>query len=96
MTTFGEGISNAMRASVNAKPGEDRLTPAGRKVVEVARREALSLGKSQVEPEHLLLAIIRHGEGPAAAYLREQRVNATALTTFMRGFDAGQKAVVRA
>lgn len=93
---FHSTFANRMRAAEKTKPGDDRLSPAGRRVVELALREALSLGSGQIEPEHLLLAIIRHGEGPAAAYLREHKyLTASALTTFARGFSAGEKGVVR-
>jgi ATP-dependent Clp protease ATP-binding subunit ClpC len=49
--------------------GEFPLTPRAKKVLELALREALSLGHNYIGTEHLLLALIREGEGVAAHVL---------------------------
>jgi len=52
-------------------PGEDPVsgqipfTPRARKVLELALREALSLGHNYIGTEHILLALVREGEGVA-------------------------------
>ena len=52
-------------------PGEDPVagqvpfTPRARKVLELALREALSLGHNYIGTEHILLAVVREGEGVA-------------------------------
>jgi ATP-dependent Clp protease ATP-binding subunit ClpC len=52
-------------------PGEDLVsgqipfTPRARKVLELALREALSLGHNYIGTEHILLALAREGEGVA-------------------------------
>jgi ATP-dependent Clp protease ATP-binding subunit ClpC len=46
------------------------LTPRTKRLVEVARMEARNLNHNYVAPEHLLLAIIREGEGVAVAILQ--------------------------
>lgn len=95
MIPLGKQIANEMRARASATPGEDRLSPAGRRVVERALREALSRGTSQIGPEHLLFALLSGGDGPVVSYLRLCGVKAGSFETFESGFVAGEKAVVR-
>ena len=45
------------------------FTPRAKKVLEVALREALSLGHNYIGTEHLLLALTREGDGVAARIL---------------------------
>ena len=47
------------------------FSPVAKKVLEVALREALSLGHEHIGPEHLLLAIVRVTEGGACQILAE-------------------------
>lgn len=49
--------------------GEIRLTPRAKRVVELAMDEAENLGHSYVGTEHLLLGLLREGEGIAAGVL---------------------------
>jgi Clp amino terminal domain, pathogenicity island component/ClpX C4-type zinc finger len=49
--------------------GEVPFTPRAKKVLELSLREARQLGHDQIEPEHLLLGIVREGEGVAARVL---------------------------
>jgi ATP-dependent Clp protease ATP-binding subunit ClpC len=54
----------------NAAPeGNIPFTPRARKVIELALREALRGGHSYIRPGHLLLGLIREGEGVAAQVL---------------------------
>lgn len=46
------------------------LTPRTKRLIEVARMEARKLNHNYVAPEHLLLAIIKEGEGVAVAILQ--------------------------
>lgn len=48
-----------------------RFTDSTATVVRLALREALQLGHNTIEPHHLLLALIRHGDGIAADTLME-------------------------
>ncbi|MHA7223963.1 ATP-dependent Clp protease ATP-binding subunit, partial [Arthrobacter sp. RHLT1-20] len=52
-----------------APPGHIPFTPRAKKVLELALREALDLGHSYVGTEHILLGLIREGEGVAAQVL---------------------------
>jgi ATP-dependent Clp protease ATP-binding subunit ClpA len=45
--------------------GHIPFTPRSKKVLEIALREALQLGHNYVGTEHVLLAIVREGEGVA-------------------------------
>ena len=47
-------------------PGQIPFTPRAKKVLELALREALSLGPMSVDTEHILLGIVRENEGIAA------------------------------
>jgi ATP-dependent Clp protease ATP-binding subunit ClpC len=53
-------------------PGQIPFTPRGKKILELALREALSLGHNYIGTEHLLLGFVREGnEGVGAQILRE-------------------------
>jgi ATP-dependent Clp protease ATP-binding subunit ClpC len=49
--------------------GQMPLAPRAKKVLELALREALSLGHNHVETEHILLGLVRENEGTAARIL---------------------------
>jgi ATP-dependent Clp protease ATP-binding subunit ClpA len=72
------GISlEAVRAQVEETIGHGRQapsghipwTPRGKKVLELSKREARQLGHNYIGTEHLLLGLIREGEGVAAQVL---------------------------
>jgi ATP-dependent Clp protease ATP-binding subunit ClpC len=52
-----------------APSGRIPFTPPTKKVLELSLREALRLGHNYVGTEHILLALIREGEGVAAQVL---------------------------
>ena len=49
--------------------GSPPFTPRAKKVLELALREALELGHNCISPEHLLLGLVREGEGVGAQVL---------------------------
>jgi ATP-dependent Clp protease ATP-binding subunit ClpA len=72
------GISlEAVRVQVQETIGQGQTTPTGhipftpraKKVLELSLREALQLGHNYIGTEHLLLGLIREGEGVAAQVL---------------------------
>jgi hypothetical protein len=72
------GISlDAVRAQVEAEIGQGSeapgghipFTPRAKKVLELSLREALALGHNYIGTEHILLGLIREGEGVAAQVL---------------------------
>jgi hypothetical protein len=72
------GISlDAVRAQVEAEIGQGSeapgghipFTPRAKKVLELSLREALQFGHNYIGTEHILLGLIREGEGVAAQVL---------------------------
>jgi ATP-dependent Clp protease ATP-binding subunit ClpC len=55
--------------------GQIPFTPRAKKVLELARREAESLGHDQIDTEHVLLALVDEGEGVGANALRDFTVH---------------------
>jgi hypothetical protein len=49
--------------------GRTPFTPWARKALELSLREALAIGNSSIGTEHILLGLVRVGEGPAAQVL---------------------------
>ncbi|MFC1931255.1 ATP-dependent Clp protease ATP-binding subunit [Chloroflexota bacterium] len=76
LTNLGVGL-NKVRSAVEfvsgrgEKPatGETGLTPRAKKVIELAIDEARQLGHNYIGTEHLLLGLLREGEGVAAGIL---------------------------
>ncbi len=54
-----------------APSGHIPFTPRAKKVLELSLREALQLGHNYIGTEHLLLGLIREGEGVAAQVLQQ-------------------------
>ncbi len=69
----------AVRAQVEERVGQGQQAPSGhipftpraKKVLELSLREALQLGHSYIGTEHILLGLIREGEGVAAQVLQQ-------------------------
>jgi ATP-dependent Clp protease ATP-binding subunit ClpC len=53
-----------------APTGHIPFTPRAKKVLELALREAIQLGANHIGTEHILLGLIREGDGVAAQVLR--------------------------
>src|SRR5438874_1951176 len=56
--------------------GQIPFTPRGKKVLELAMREALSLGHRYIGTEHILLGVARENEGVAARIMLDFGVDA--------------------
>ncbi len=59
--------------------GQIPFTPRAKKVLELALREALSLGHNYIGSEHILLGLARENEGVAARVLLDSGVDAETL-----------------
>src|SRR4030065_2068562 len=57
----------------------ERFTDRARKVITLARGEAIRLGHNFVGTEHLLLGLVREGDGLAVAILKKLSVNISTL-----------------
>ncbi|MEZ5408459.1 MAG: Clp protease N-terminal domain-containing protein [Acidimicrobiales bacterium] len=53
--------------------GHIPFTPRAKKVLELSLREAIKLGDNSIRAEHVLLGLVREGEGVAAQVLVQQR-----------------------
>jgi ATP-dependent Clp protease ATP-binding subunit ClpC len=82
LMNLGIGISKVRSAvefiierSEKPSTGEIGLTPRAKRVIELAIDEARSLGHSYIGTEHLLLGLLREGEGIAASVLDSFGIN---------------------
>ncbi len=66
-----EKVEEAIGANTNPSPGSPPFTPRAKKVLELSLREALQLGHSYIGTEHMLLGLVREGEGVAAQVLND-------------------------
>jgi ATP-dependent Clp protease ATP-binding subunit ClpA len=70
-----DGIRQEVTAIVGtgkkSQSGHIPFTPRAKKVLELALREALQLSHNYIGTEHILLGLIREGDGVAAQVLRE-------------------------
>lgn len=76
-TAQGEPVAEERRRLV--------ITGQARGVVEYGREEAVRSGDGAVEPQHLLLGIIRSGDGPAASALRNAGLDLERARREIRG-----------
>ena len=78
--------------------GHIPFTPRARKVLEYSLREALQLGHNYIGTEHMLLGLLREGEGVAAQVLIKlgADLNRTRQTVIqmLSGYQAGNKEAV--
>lgn len=66
-----------------------KFSPRVKDVITFSREEALRLGHDYIGTEHLLLGIIREGEGSAVRLLKSLSVNPTELRREIEGLTAG-------
>ncbi|WP_344885326.1 ATP-dependent Clp protease ATP-binding subunit [Zhihengliuella alba] len=64
-----EQVQEIIGQGQNAPSGHIPFTPRAKKVLELSLREALQLGHNYIGTEHILLGLIREGEGVAAQVL---------------------------
>jgi len=62
-----------------------QMTPRAKRVTELAYEEAKRLGEEKIEPEHLLLGILREGEGIAVHILKKIGVDLQQLRRELAG-----------
>jgi hypothetical protein len=64
-----EKVEEAIGMAGTAPSGAWPFTPRAKKVLELSLREALQLGHSYIGTEHMLLGLVREGDGVAATIL---------------------------
>jgi hypothetical protein len=69
LTAVREKVEETIGLPGTAPSGSPPFTPRAKKVLELALREALQLGHSYIGTEHLLLGVVREGQGVAAQAL---------------------------
>jgi ATP-dependent Clp protease ATP-binding subunit ClpC len=73
--------------------GHIPFTPAAKKVLELALRESVQLGHEYIGTEHLLLGLLREGEGPGAQVLQQRGIELNTVRQevirLLHGYQAG-------
>jgi ATP-dependent Clp protease ATP-binding subunit ClpC len=69
LETVRQEVEEIIGRGREAPSGHIPFTPRAKKVLELSLREALQLGHNYIGTEHILLALIREGEGVAAQVL---------------------------
>jgi ATP-dependent Clp protease ATP-binding subunit ClpA len=72
--TFGPGALQVPPARRGFFQKQGRFSPRAKKVLELSLREAIRLHDNFIGPEHILLGLIREGEGLAAKILTDRGV----------------------
>ena len=62
-------VEEVIGPATEPKNGSPPFTPRTKKVLELSHREALQLGHNYISTEHILLGLVREGEGVAAQVL---------------------------
>ena len=71
--------------------GQIPFTPRAKKVLELSLREALQLGHNYIGTEHVLLGLVREGEGVAAQVLVQQGAGLAQLRKRVLALLSGQE-----
>src|SRR5271163_652845 len=73
-----------------APSGHIPFTPRAKKVLELSLREALQLGHNYIGTEHMLLGLVREGEGVAAQVLNDLGADMARVRTQVIQMMSGQ------
>ncbi|MGO1539361.1 MAG: ATP-dependent Clp protease ATP-binding subunit [Leucobacter sp.] len=90
-----EQVTDIIGTGQQPPAGHIPFTPRAKKVLELSLREALQLGHNYIGTEHILLGLIREGEGVAAQVLVKlgadlNRVRQTVIQ-LLSGYQAGKE-----
>ncbi len=88
--TVREKVEEAIGSNANPSPGSPPFTPRAKKVLELSLREALQLGHSYIGTEHMLLGLVREGEGVAAQVLSDLGADMTRVRSQVISMMSGQ------
>lgn len=80
MSELREAVRSLVGASDDPAKDKPPFTPRSKKVLELSLREALARNDNAIRPEHLLLGILREGEGVAATVLAEAGITYEAVS----------------
>ncbi|MGI9017863.1 MAG: Clp protease N-terminal domain-containing protein [Euzebya sp.] len=81
---FGEGALE--RSARGGRPARrhTRFSPRAKSVLELSLREALRLKDGHIGPEHVLLGLLREGNGVACMILADHDIDHGAVETYLR------------
>jgi ATP-dependent Clp protease ATP-binding subunit ClpA len=77
--TFGPGALDAAGPGSRGARGHIPFTPRAKKVLELSLREAIALKSRSIGDGHIVLGLLREGEGLAAKVISERGIDAAAL-----------------
>ena len=69
-------------------------TERGKRVIQIARNEAINMGHTMVEPEHLLLGVLQEGSGVAGQALSELGIDTENLAAHIRDLIGGSQDIL--
>ncbi|CAN5238624.1 ATP-dependent Clp protease ATP-binding subunit [soil metagenome] len=91
-----EQVEEIIGQGQTAPAGHIPFTPRAKKVLELSLREALQLGHNYIGTEHILLGLIREGEGVAAQVLQKLGADLNRVRTqviqLLSGYAGGEGA----
>jgi ATP-dependent Clp protease ATP-binding subunit ClpC len=76
-----ERVTELTAQATNSSSVSPPFTPRSKKVMEMSLREAMQLGHSYIGTEHLLLGIVRQGDGTAVRILNDLGVEMSDIQT---------------
>ena len=85
-----EKVEETIGMAGTAPSGSPPFTPRAKKVLELSLREALQLGHSYIGTEHMLLGLVREGEGVAAQVLNDLGADMARVRTQVIQMMSGQ------
>jgi ATP-dependent Clp protease ATP-binding subunit ClpC len=87
--TARRAVEEAVGAGAELPGGSPPFTPRAKKVLELALREALHLGHSYIGTEHILLGLIREGDGVAVTIIQNLGTDLAQLRQEVLGLMSG-------
>lgn len=91
LETVRKQVEEIIGQGQQAPSGHIPFTPRGKKVMELSLREALQLGHNYIGTEHILLAIIREGEGVGCQVLTKLGADLNGVRQKVLALLSGEK-----
>jgi ATP-dependent Clp protease ATP-binding subunit ClpC len=96
LETLRSEVKEVIGQGERAPSGHIPFTPRAKKVLELSLREALKLGHNYIGTEHILLGLIREGEGVAAQVLVQLGADLSRVREHVTELLSGQAGGVEA
>jgi len=85
LANLRQSVTNVIGEGIETPPSPIPFTPRAKRVLELSLHEALQMGRNYIGSEHILLGLIREGEGVAAQVLIRLEVKLDDLRATVRG-----------